>query len=135
LTVSLKAALKAVLRTTLTATLGLTAGAALASGHITALHWDAQGRFEHRVQIAPGRFAEVCGALQTSRAVTWRFEGADVLDFNIHYHAGQDTVYPERRAAIRAGEGRLQPALDETYCWMWTNKTSAPVALGVTLQR
>ena len=64
-----------------------------------------------------------------------RFDADGPLNFNIHYHEGKDVRYPERRDALVSGSGRLQVALAQDYCWMWTNKTTAATKLSVTLRR
>ncbi len=64
-----------------------------------------------------------------------RFDADGPLNFNIHYHEGKDVRYPERRDALVSGSGRLQVALAQDYCWMWTNKSAQPVALELMLTR
>ena len=41
----------------------------------------------------------------------------------------------QRRDALAGGSGQLRVTLDHDYCWMWTNKGSAPVSLTVDLAR
>jgi hypothetical protein len=67
--------------------------------------------------------------------VSWRFQAGGPLNFNIHYHEGKDVHYPERREALSSASGRLQAALDQDYCWMWTNKAAQPVSVQVVLER
>lgn len=95
--------------------------------------WSAERRFEHSAEVAPGRSTEICGKLARGATVRWEFEAGGPLDFNIHYHAGKEVVYPARRSATRRGEGSLPAALDQDYCWMWTNKATRPVRLRVSL--
>jgi hypothetical protein len=57
------------------------------------------------------------------------------LNFNIHYHEGKDVRYPERREALASASGQLRVALDQDYCWMWTNKGAEAVRLTVELRR
>lgn len=97
--------------------------------------WTEQGRFERRVSVAPGKFAEVCGKLARADSVAWRFEASGPLNFNIHYHEGKDVRYPERRDALAGASGRLQVVLDQDYCWMWTNKSGQAVDLNLLLTR
>jgi hypothetical protein len=99
------------------------------------IDWGAQQRFERSVEVAPGRFAELCGKLPAGATVTWQFESAEPLDFNIHYHEGKAVHYPERRSAAARGQGRLQAKIAQDYCWMWSNKSSRPAALKVQLTR
>ena len=106
-----------------------------ARADIIDIAWNEQGRFERRVSVAPGKFAEACGKLARADSVAWRFEASGPLNFNIHYHEGKDVRYPERRDALAGASGRLQVALDQDYCWMWTNKSGQAVDLNVLLTR
>ena len=106
-----------------------------ARADIIDIAWNDQGRFERRVSVAPGKFAEVCGKLARADSVAWRFEASGPLNFNIHYHEGKDVRYPERRDALAGASGRLQVVLDQDYCWMWTNKSGQAVDLNLLLTR
>jgi hypothetical protein len=113
--------------------LGLAATAVRAE--VVDIAWGEQGRFERRLTVAPGKFAEVCGKLARDDSVAWRFEAGGSLNFNVHYHVGEKVHYPERREALAGASGRLQVELDQDYCWMWTNKSAAAVPLTLTLER
>ena len=106
-----------------------------ARADIIDIAWNEQGRFERRVSVAPGKFAEVCGKLARADSVAWRFDASGPLNFNIHYHEGKDVRYPERRDALAGASGRLQVVLDQDYCWMWTNKSGKAVDLNLLLTR
>lgn len=106
-----------------------------ARADIIDIAWNEQGRFERRVSVAPGKFAEVSGKLARADSVAWRFEASGPLNFNIHYHEGKDVRYPERRDALAGASGRLQVVLDQDYCWMWTNKSGQAVDLNLLLTR
>jgi hypothetical protein len=102
---------------------------------IVDISWSGDGRFEGRLAVAPGKFAEVCGKLAKAQSVAWRFDASGPLNFNIHYHEGKDVRYSERRDALASASGQLQVALDQDYCWMWTNKSAQPVDLQLLLTR
>jgi hypothetical protein len=106
-----------------------------ARADVTDIAWSAQGRFEHRAEVAPGGVAEVCGKLARGTAVRWEFESAGPMDFNIHYHQGQKVVFPVQRAGAAKGAATLKVKLDQDYCWMWTNKGAQPRTLQLTLTR
>lgn len=106
-----------------------------ARAEIIDIAWSEQGRFVQEVTVAPGKFAEACGKLQSGQRVNWRFEAGGPLEFNIHFHEGKAVRYPARRKAVAAARGELKVALDQDYCWMWTNKTAQPVDLRFTLTR
>ena len=109
--------------------------AVAARAEIVDIAWSDTGRFERRILVAPGKFAEVCGKLVKDQTVAWRFEADGALDFNIHYHLGKDVRYPERRDARASGSGRLRVAIDQDHCWMWTNRSERPVQLTLLLSR
>lgn len=108
---------------------------AAAQAEIIDITWSGEGRFERRTTVAPGKFAEVCGKLTRADAVAWRFDASGPLNFNVHYHEGEDVRYPERRDALASASGRLRVTLDQDYCWMWTNKSGRPVDLRLLLTR
>jgi hypothetical protein len=57
------------------------------------------------------------------------------VDFNIHYHVGKDAVFPVKQTQISSGRDTLNVTAAQDYCWMWTNKSNAPVSLAVDLAR
>ncbi len=96
--------------------------------------WNADRVFERQVQVAPKKFAELCGKLGRGEQVAWSFEGSAPTDFNIHYHQGKQVVYPQQQAAMAGSSGTLVAPLDQDYCWMWTNQGAAEVSLRIRLQ-
>ena len=76
--------------------------------------------FEHNLQ--PGGMAETCFRLEAgkSRAFEWTSDAA--LDFNIHYHVGDQATYPVRLGNQTKGKGKFTARIGEEYCWMWTAK-------------
>jgi len=110
-------------------------GVALAATHIVDIAWPPDGRFAHKAQIAAGKFVEVCGKLAVGEGVRWSFTAAAPVDFNIHYHVGKEAVFPARQTQVSSGRDTLNVAVAQDYCWMWTNKGSAPVSLTVDLAR
>ena len=115
---------------------GLTiAGLAGAHAAVFEIKWDERGGAALRTQVAPGNFAEWCGALRAGESVNWEFEAAEPLDINIHYHEGRNVHFPVQRDSVRLWNGTLQAAIDQQYCWMWTNRGTTPVALQARLQK
>lgn len=90
---------------------------------------------ERQVTAGPGASVELCGALRRGQAVAWTFTAEGPLDFNIHYHEGDQVHTPTSRDAVRRGNGRLPVKIDQDYCWMWTNPGSSNVMLRVRLER
>jgi hypothetical protein len=106
-----------------------------ARAEIIDIAWDAGKRFERVVDVRAGKFAEACGKLAQGDAVSWRFEASGPMDFNVHYHEGKAIVFPVKQEAIAAARGQLHVALDQDYCWMWTNKSDRDVRLRLRLAR
>ena len=105
------------------------------SADIVDIAWDGNGRFERSVSVAPAKFAEVCGKLPAGLKVRWSFDANTPLDFNVHYHVGKEAVFPSKMAAVASAKDTLDTKIDQDYCWMWSNKSSAPATIMVKLQR
>ncbi len=97
--------------------------------------WDGTGRFETLLSVAPGKFAEVCGKLRQGQAITWSFTGDKPTNFNIHYHAGKQVVFPAKQDGASQVEGLLKVNVGQDYCWMWTNKGAAPAGVQLKLKQ
>lgn len=106
-----------------------------AGAQVIDIEWGAAGAFERKVSVAPGKFAEICGALQQGQSVQWRFGSSHELDFNIHFHEGAAVRYPTRADRVRELQGTLAVDSSQDYCWMWSNRSTAAASLSVTLQR
>lgn len=106
-----------------------------AKAQLVEIDWDASGHFERAIEVAPGKFAELCGKLTKGQVVAWSFKGREPLNFNIHYHEGKSVVFPAKQDKVASSDGELQVPVDQDYCWMWDNKTSAKATLMVTLHR
>lgn len=113
----------------------LVMGASVARAEVIELQWQDSGRFERSLTIAPGKFAEICGPLEAGQAVQWSFEADRALNFNVHYHVDKDVRYPAKKENVKRLQGDLAVDSKQDYCWMWTNKTTAPTKLSVTLTR
>ena len=113
----------------------LAASPVAAKEHIVDIVWGADGAFRHAATVAPGKFVEVCGKFRAGEKVAWEFEAAEAVDFNIHYHAGKDTVFPAKLAQTLRARDTLAVTAAEDYCWMWTNKNPAPAQVSVSLKR
>ena len=90
---------------------------------------------EKRLMVPAGKFTELCSTLKRGQTVSWEFQADGAADFNIHYHVDQQVEYPERRERISEASGRLAVNVDQTYCWMWTNRSTTPVVLQVRLNQ
>ena len=93
------------------------------------IKWDTNGRFELSVNLAPGKFAEVCGKLPAGLKVRWDVDAGLPLDFNVHYHVGKEVVFPSKLTAVAAANPtcfRAAPAKKRS-----DRPKGAPTALGL----
>lgn len=111
------------------------AAAPAARAEILTIKWSGEGRFMHKTTVAPGKFVELCDKLPAGMKVRWDFEAHLALDFNVHYHVGKDVVFPFKLSAVSSARDTLDAKIEQDYCWMWSNKSAAPAALSVNLQR
>lgn len=109
------------------------AGSANAS--VVEVTWTEANDFRHVAKLEAGGFAEVCGELAAEERVSWAFEADIELDFNIHYHEGDAVTYPVKSPQVRSLADELTAPVDQTYCWMWTNRLDTPAMLKVVLSR
>lgn len=100
-----------------------------AMAELVPVRWDADGQFSKEMPLQPGKFVEVCEKLPEGAKVNWSFDAAGPVDFNIHYHEGKEVRFPAKKAQVAQDEGTLTASLKQDYCWMWSNKGIAPVAL------
>ena len=91
--------------------------------------------FAHEFRLPAGKFSEACGSLAKGAAVQWCFNSSEPVDFNIHYHEGKTVLYPVKQPSSTVAQGTLEVTVDQTYCWMWTNKTALPANVSVQLSR
>ena len=107
----------------------------ITAADIVDITWDANGRFERKLTVAPGNFAELCGHLPAGAKVEWVFRASTPLDFNVHYHVGKEVIFPSKLAAVAVAKDTLHIEIKQEYCRMWTNKSAAAAKLTVKLQR
>ncbi|HEY0858739.1 MAG TPA: hypothetical protein VGE16_16870 [Albitalea sp.] len=106
-----------------------------AQAEMVPIAWDSAGRFVHEARVPPGKFVELCEKLPAGSSVQWSFEAGGPLNFNVHYHEGKQVQYPTRLDNAANGQGALKAAIDQDYCWMWSNKAAAEVLLKLRLER
>lgn len=106
-----------------------------AAADVADVRWSPSGEASHEFQVAPGKFAEWCTKLKQGDKVKWRFDAPAPLEFNVHYHEGKEVRFPSKMDGVAKAEGTLGVAVDQDYCWMWTNRSASPVAVRAALAR
>ena len=81
--------------------------------------------FSHALK--PGGVAEECLRLEAGRSRTFEWASDSPVDFNIHYHQGDNVTYPVKANGRSKGGGKFTAKAGENYCWMWTAKAAATV--------
>ena len=86
--------------------------------------------------VAPGRAYEECFGLYMGQTVHYSFTSSNPLDFNIHYHAADEVVFPVQEKNTRAQRGtfvcneqKYYEEENEAFCMMWENHGEAFVNL------
>lgn len=97
--------------------------------------WDASGRFERALDLAPAKFAEVCGRLTNGQSIAWSFKSGQPLNFNVHYHQAKSVVFPVKKDRSSELDGELHVGVDQDYCWMWENPGGTGTTFTVVLRR
>src|SRR5258706_15081221 len=78
-------------------------------------------------KLKPKKDHEECQRIAQgeSRRYDWRADAP--VDFNIHYHRGNDVIYAVKREAIPAANGTFTADTAEDYCWMWTSNSTVEI--------
>jgi hypothetical protein len=76
------------------------------------ISWGAEGRFASKQSVAPGKFVDVCGQLQSGTKVNWKFDATAAVDFKVHYHAGDDVALPSKPTAVTVRNDVLRVEAD-----------------------
>ena len=77
------------------------------------------------IDLQPKKVHEECTRLDAGHSRRWHWKSDAPVDFNIHYHRGEDVFYPVKRDGMRGDGGTFSPKEGEEYCWMWTAKGTA----------
>lgn len=113
----------------------LASASSVTQAELTEIQWESAGRFEKTSVLPPGKFTELCGRLSKGQKVAWSFKSNEPLNFNIHYHEGENVTYPVKQTGSTAAEGTLDVSQSQQYCWMWSNKGATPASVSVLLLR
>jgi hypothetical protein len=81
------------------------------------------GRIVVSVTLEPGKVHEACMQLERGDRRRYEWKASAAADFNIHYHRGNEVVYPEKRDGVKSWRGGFTSKSPEEYCWMWTART------------
>jgi hypothetical protein len=86
-------------------------------------------------ELAPGAFEELCFELDAGQAVRYQFDAGAPLDFNLHWHRGNEVLFPIRSSAVARRAGVFAAGERQAYCLMWTNRGRGAVLLRARIDR
>jgi len=97
--------------------------------------WPDNGRFGLARDLPAGKTLELCSKLASGARITWAFIGSGPTDFDLRYKLGKLPVTSVQLKQAMQGQQMLSVAAEQTFCWMWSNTGSTPVALKLSLLR
>jgi hypothetical protein len=87
------------------------------------------------VSLASGGFEELCFELGVGESMRYSFDAGAPLDFNLHWHHGNDVRFPVRIDAVARLGGVFRAPEKQAYCLMWTNRGRGGVSLRARIDR
>ena len=105
----------------------LTLGAAACGAH--AHETSGASGISKTIELPAREFHEECLELTRQQQLYYVFRSTQPVDFNIHYHRGNDVFYPVRLKKVRRSKSAFSPRRDDGYCLMWTNAARSSVKL------
>ena len=77
------------------------------------------------IALEPKKAHEECTRLEPGQLRRYHWKSDTPVDFNIHYHRGEEVFFPVKRDAMRGDGGTFTARTGEDYCWMWTARDKA----------
>jgi len=71
--------------------------------------------------VEAGKVHEVCMKLEDGQKMEYSFKSAMELNFNIHYHDGDNVSYPVEEHLTKSDNNIFTSPGKRGYCMMWTN--------------
>ena len=75
--------------------------------------------------LEPANMHEECVRLEAGDKRMYHWKSTAAVDFNIHYHRGDEVLYPVKRDGMRGDGGTFVAKTGEDYCWMWIARDKA----------
>jgi hypothetical protein len=80
-------------------------------------------------------FDERCLTLAAGEAIRYRFRASAPVDFNIHYHRGNEMSFPVKRPAVREIDATFRAKRADGYCLMWERAGEGRVEVEGSIER
>jgi len=81
------------------------------------------------VTVPSHEIFEECFDLKSGQDFSYEFDSSAQLDFNVHYHVGEETLYLAQKHKMLADKDELSAPVDQHYCLMWENNEPWPASL------
>jgi hypothetical protein len=82
-----------------------------------------------KAKLDPSGLHELCKRIRPDQKFTYSFESSGPVDFNVHYHRGEEVIYPVSEEKISTSKGYYSPKKENIFCLMWTNPQPESVDL------
>lgn len=103
---------------------------------VTALAGAAPAGFgDFTLDVSARGFEEHCLKLEAGERIRYRFRASGDVDFNIHYHRGNDVHCPVKSSAIQTTDATFSAPQTDDYCLMWERKRDGAVRIEGSVDR
>ena len=103
------------------------------------LAWSHGAEDSHRDRleetIVPEDSYELCLLLAQNQQLRYTFSATRKLDFNIHYHADHEVLYPVNEPQATDATATFTAESEQEYCLMWTNQGDTDVLLSLEYEK
>jgi hypothetical protein len=95
----------------------------------------AEGVGPYAFTLSGKAFDERCLNLAAGESIRFRFRASAPIDFNIHYHRGNETSFPVKRRAVREIESTFEAPRADGYCLMWEHRGQGVATVEGSVER
>lgn len=83
---------------------------------------DTRANISQTMELAGGKIHEECMQLDVADILRYEFEASLELVFNVHYHVGEEIIFPIEDHLSQGEESSMTIETEQHYCLMWTNR-------------
>jgi hypothetical protein len=88
-----------------------------------------------QIDVPSRGFEEHCVRLAAGEQVRYRYAATADVDFNIHYHRGNEVFYPVKASGSRSAGADFTAPQADTYCLMWERKGEGAARIDGAVER
>jgi hypothetical protein len=94
----------------------------------------ADGEGPYTFTLKGKAFDERCLKLEAGQSLRYSFRSSEPVDFNIHFHRGNDVFYPVKQAAVRSVKATFQATATDDYCLMWEHRGAGDATVAGSIE-